>query len=346
MPEKKLYRSANTLGGGVCTGIAHYFNIDPIIVQILTVVFTIATGGLLLIAYIALWIVVPREPTSTTPLEVPVQEVHSETYGQVQVEPVALKKEEEKREEGETASYGTPYVGSAHVPPVPPQGFAEQPVQPGETIPFSVDSTTEAANPSERDNQTVPMKGDGAYGASYQPIPPNVMQEKGKTYPTGALWVGCFFLFIGVSALLSTFVAGVSWWQLWPLLFVIAGITQIIVPGKKGYRMDRFVSGLIAFGFGTFALFFTLDIVSVQSLRDIFMNLWPLLIIMCGFSIVGVAMKAPLFSLLAGLSFIAFCVIGLLWFSLPGAMDMIILTFPNGQVFSFNVFNLVGTGLR
>jgi len=47
--------------GGVCGGLAKYFNIDPVIVRVIAVVAALmALWGLL--AYIILWIVVPEEP--------------------------------------------------------------------------------------------------------------------------------------------------------------------------------------------------------------------------------------------------------------------------------------------
>lgn len=47
--------------GGVCGGLAKYFDIDPTIVRVLFVV-SIFLGGGGIIAYIILWIVVPEEP--------------------------------------------------------------------------------------------------------------------------------------------------------------------------------------------------------------------------------------------------------------------------------------------
>lgn len=60
--EKKLTRSRrHKVFGGVCGGLAQYFNIDPIIIRIIFVVLTIAQGmGIL--AYIIMWIVIPEEP--------------------------------------------------------------------------------------------------------------------------------------------------------------------------------------------------------------------------------------------------------------------------------------------
>jgi phage shock protein PspC (stress-responsive transcriptional regulator) len=56
---KRLFRNPdNRIFGGVCGGIAVYFNIDPLIVRIIFIIFTLifAVG---LFAYLILWIVVP-----------------------------------------------------------------------------------------------------------------------------------------------------------------------------------------------------------------------------------------------------------------------------------------------
>ena len=59
---KKLYRSRhNRMIGGVCGGIAEYFNIDPVIVRIVAVAFFFM-GGSALLAYVIGLIVIPNEP--------------------------------------------------------------------------------------------------------------------------------------------------------------------------------------------------------------------------------------------------------------------------------------------
>src|SRR5690606_37098126 len=56
--NKSLYRDENNkILGGVCSGIATYFGIDPVIVRVLFIVFGITGVGFLL--YILLWIFVP-----------------------------------------------------------------------------------------------------------------------------------------------------------------------------------------------------------------------------------------------------------------------------------------------
>ncbi len=59
---KKLYRSRhNRMIGGVCGGIAEYFNIDPVIVRVVAVAFFFM-GGSALLAYVIGLIVIPNEP--------------------------------------------------------------------------------------------------------------------------------------------------------------------------------------------------------------------------------------------------------------------------------------------
>lgn len=57
---KRLTRSKEKMVGGVCAGLANYFDIDPTIVRILFVVIAFL-GGASLLAYLIMWIIVPLE---------------------------------------------------------------------------------------------------------------------------------------------------------------------------------------------------------------------------------------------------------------------------------------------
>ena len=59
MVKKKLYRNEkNKIIGGVCAGIADYYNADPVLIRLIWVTLTLIWGvGLL--AYILAWIIVP-----------------------------------------------------------------------------------------------------------------------------------------------------------------------------------------------------------------------------------------------------------------------------------------------
>lgn len=59
---KKLYRSRKQqMLGGVCAGIANYFNIDVTLVRLIWVVIGLI-GGSGLLAYLIAWIIIPLEP--------------------------------------------------------------------------------------------------------------------------------------------------------------------------------------------------------------------------------------------------------------------------------------------
>ncbi|MBQ8592301.1 MAG: PspC domain-containing protein [Lachnospiraceae bacterium] len=58
---KKLERSKmNRMICGVCGGIGSYFNLDPTLIRILWVIFSVA-GGAGIIAYIVAAIIIPEE---------------------------------------------------------------------------------------------------------------------------------------------------------------------------------------------------------------------------------------------------------------------------------------------
>jgi len=59
---RKLYRSkTDRKVAGVCGGLAQYFNIDATLIRVLFVVLAVF-GGAGLVLYLALWIIVPKEP--------------------------------------------------------------------------------------------------------------------------------------------------------------------------------------------------------------------------------------------------------------------------------------------
>jgi phage shock protein C len=60
--SRKLYRSkANRQIAGVCGGLAEYFNVDAILIRVLFVLLAVL-GGSGLVLYVAMWIIVPKEP--------------------------------------------------------------------------------------------------------------------------------------------------------------------------------------------------------------------------------------------------------------------------------------------
>jgi phage shock protein C len=66
---KRLYRSkTDKIIGGVCGGIANYFNIDPVFVRLLCIALILINGATFL-AYIITWIVMPMEKLKVSEVE-------------------------------------------------------------------------------------------------------------------------------------------------------------------------------------------------------------------------------------------------------------------------------------
>ena len=60
--NKRLYRSRKeVMIAGVCGGMAEYFDIDPVIVRILTVLLVFA-GGAAILVYLLGWLIIPKAP--------------------------------------------------------------------------------------------------------------------------------------------------------------------------------------------------------------------------------------------------------------------------------------------
>lgn len=56
---RKLYKSRNRMLCGVCGGIGEYFHIDPTIIRLLWIIFSVL-GGCGILAYIIAAIVIPE----------------------------------------------------------------------------------------------------------------------------------------------------------------------------------------------------------------------------------------------------------------------------------------------
>jgi phage shock protein C len=75
--KNKLYRSKkDCVIGGVCGGIAEYFDIDPTLVRLLAILIFFF-GGSGIIAYIIGWIIIPQNPNGNT-------EDNSENKGEIE----------------------------------------------------------------------------------------------------------------------------------------------------------------------------------------------------------------------------------------------------------------------
>ena len=64
--NRRLYRSGtDSVLGGVAGGVAEYLDADPSIVRVIWAILAIVTGGIFVVVYIVMWIVVPEGPTTS-----------------------------------------------------------------------------------------------------------------------------------------------------------------------------------------------------------------------------------------------------------------------------------------
>jgi phage shock protein PspC (stress-responsive transcriptional regulator) len=73
--KRRLYRDPDhRVLGGVCGGLGAYFNMDPVVLRIIFAVLFFVTSGAALLAYLILWIAVPKALTTAQRLEMRGQE--------------------------------------------------------------------------------------------------------------------------------------------------------------------------------------------------------------------------------------------------------------------------------
>jgi len=101
---KRFYRDSDSrILGGICTGIGHYFKIDPVIVRIAFILafFAYGTGPLI---YFILWIVIPEAKTAAQKLEMRGEQINLENIQRTVYDEVHNVKENFKKWKG-TESY-------------------------------------------------------------------------------------------------------------------------------------------------------------------------------------------------------------------------------------------------
>lgn len=67
-PRRLVRRRDGKVFGGVCAGVADYFNVDVTLVRLVTVLLVVTTG-VALPAYLLAWLVVPMEGAEQSELE-------------------------------------------------------------------------------------------------------------------------------------------------------------------------------------------------------------------------------------------------------------------------------------
>ena len=214
----KLYRGPKAIAG-VCSGIAEYFSIDVIIVRIAWVILSFFSVFLAVIPYLVLWIALPQRPLQEkTVVDVNPISVQSVKYESV-VDSSAVSQKNVSQHFGVNA-------GAGHIPPEPPLNaqattFNRQGQAVGNSQAFSQIPTKE---------QSVSTSG------SY------LLQDKADdaNVPSIALaavlGLGLILFFTLVAHVATTVLPGVSFFNFYPMLFIVVGIVIVAVPvGQRSF---------------------------------------------------------------------------------------------------------------
>ncbi len=57
---KKLYRSRNRMLGGVCGGLAEYWNVDPTLIRVVIAVLFFVPMMPVVLPYLIMWLLIPE----------------------------------------------------------------------------------------------------------------------------------------------------------------------------------------------------------------------------------------------------------------------------------------------
>lgn len=297
---KRLYRSDDKFIAGVCAGVAEYFDIDPVIVRILTVLLSVSSFGAMIGVYVLLWLVMPCRLNESDPIS-------CDAFVRVRTP--------------RASSAGDAAAGSRPIPPVGHEAWEEYVrATQGERARAVHAAHYEAVARMSAQDAARREAGQGMGGATRVVV-----------------WLGVVLLFVGVAALLSSLVKEIDWWQLWPCLVMLAGLVEMVVPSRRSFRIRRFARGLVLFAFGVLLLAISTHLISWHALPRMLENLWPLLFIALGTDIIARATANELLSLVAALCLVGMLVAAGVLFSSPGGLDTLTLHSP---LFGTHVFDI------
>jgi hypothetical protein len=124
------------------------------------------------------------------------------------------------------------------------------------------------------------------------PVPPDGVKFQ-RHARRGATFWGVMLIVLGAAFLAAQFIPTVSWWMLWPLIVIVAGVAHAVSPGFDGtWTVSRAFEGLGTVLLGAVLLANTTGYVS-WTVWLTFLTLWPVLLIALGVSIIGRGVGMP-----------------------------------------------------
>ncbi len=193
--DDRLYRSrSDRMLAGVAGGLAEHYVLDPSLVRIGWALLIVLTGGIFLLLYIVMAIVVPEEPMDAAPptwTEAPMTDP--------------------------TPAAGAPAAGTDANPS--PAGAAGAPGQPADAAPAAPAATGWGAAPS---NAAPAMSAREARRAA---------RREGRS--DAPLIFGAILVIVGILAFAGQVFPAFDWDLIWPILLVILGVALVIGATRR-----------------------------------------------------------------------------------------------------------------
>jgi phage shock protein C len=144
-----------------------------------------------------------------------------------------------------------------------------------------------------------------------------------------SVMLGILLVGVGLLALLGTFL-DISIWRFWPMIIIVMGFVMLCTPGPRGWSLSRAGHAILTITVGFALQLWMLGIIASTVFLFTFLNLWPILLVVVGLSIIGGATRQSVFGLFGSLLVSAALLFGIwsfgqisipLSFDGPGAFD-------------------------
>lgn len=122
--------------------------------------------------------------------------------------------------------------------------------------------------------------------AAAPPVPGDIDRHHRRERGRGGVAAGIMLVVIGALLLAAQFSSNVSFWSLWPLIIVAAGVVQAVTPGDEGWGVNRFFDGLVTVAIGIVLLGCSTGYLPWSVWFRVIV-LWPVLLISVGIAIIG-----------------------------------------------------------
>jgi phage shock protein C len=282
---------------GVCGGIAEYFEIDPTLVRILFVVLVVISAGFALLAYVVAFFAMPKRSSASNGY-IDVEPSPSAQPAQQATPPA---QEPQPAAAGAAGTMGYAYASPASNASTPGAGYT-------------------ASNPVASTAWSAEAVQEGA--------------EQHKHNHVGAVTFGVILIATGLLVLVSNLI-DVSFWRFWPLVIVLCGTVMLFTPGRDGWEIARAGRGIVLITVGLLLQIWMLRIITFGVFVLVFLNLWPVLLVLAGISIIAGARKSGALKLVGSLVLSLTLILGVWVYG--GFGEPVSIQVPGGRVITFNV---------